>query len=277
MKRTIISIVLVVTMIVTMTGSAFANDTSYENQAFTVMQLVKGINDAGYDIEIESQSDSKIEYCMDVFVNGANISSENVVEELDDGTIRLECKEADNTDIVFFKADGSIIANGEKVIVETSGCNSINAYSDKYPVLKGKHYNVMTTACPYGSSSDYTQYYSNSSNSNIVFQQAIASFTVGALASILVGIVLTGVGMGAGATVVSSLISSGISSVIYYFSNNNPGARAMSSTTYVYTHKTKGAYVGSGLYVYKHVVSYYAYPNFTTYITSSTVYNKIQV
>ena len=101
MKRTIISIVLVVTMIVTMTGSAFANDTSYENQAFTVMQLVKGINDAGYDIEIESQSDSKIEYCMDVFVNGANISSENVVEQLDDGTIRLECKEADNTDIVF--------------------------------------------------------------------------------------------------------------------------------------------------------------------------------
>lgn len=233
-----------------------------------VSHIIDGYINSGYELIFEKRKGNKEHLSMTIKIANEEIVSDVYIEETPSGEIILNCFEGTKDDTVLIKPNGDIYANGAKVTVEeTIDGISPNEIKGTSNTTYGRHYNVWTESCPYGTAADYSVIVGNTISKVLTFEQAIIDFTISALCGIIVGALLP-------SSVGGALVATGVSTLINYYRNNKPAARAMSCKRFQYIHNSKGEVI-NGVCIRKHVIRYYADKTYTTRVATSVLYNKI--
>lgn len=172
-----------------------------------------------------------------------NVVSQITPQKTADGQV-LKILEGDLYNEVMFKKNGEVYLNGKRVIADIT-TTEVPASIDNQtaqnvviqPLMIEEYY---TTACPYGSSSNYSVLNRTVVNANVAFSNAWLSITVGAFATIM--------GVLCPALTFSSAL---IASCITLFQSSNPTSSSASFKDYIYRH-TSGYFVTQILAVEKH-------------------------
>ena len=158
------------------------------------------------------------------------VRSEITVEGTSNGRL-LTIKEGDLLNTLEITNDGRYILNGNVVTFsssETIPPSGTGIIMPRYPVDT-----YYTEDCPYGSDSDYTDYYTFNAKSNIGFGTAFAQITITAFIAIL-GAVVSPV-LGLAASFATAILSS--------FQEYDPHSMCASYKETQYLHETKGLFV----------------------------------
>jgi len=242
---------------------------SGNNRAPTITEMISAYKEMGFKIRINEQdkNHAKYELVLDVEDEHTEAIVQASIDE--NGTQVLVCFENGKINVVELYINGDVFIDGEKVSVRTDATIvSVDNFSTISENPTRAHSNKWQESCPYGSASDYSKLYSSTSKV-LTFEQAVKDFTISALCGVIAGLLFSSI-------IASAIAAAAVGTLITYFKNNNPTARAMSCTDNAYVHKTDGAYINSNkAYVYKHVVDFFAAVNYTIKVSTSTSYNII--
>lgn len=271
MKKIRFLLCLAMSVLIILNAGAMAFAACVEDNSEKIMapidEFVSAYENIGFDIKSKNDIESGYLCNMDFDYNGSTISATVKITTNEMGEIRFDSFENDKYNFVILKSDGSIALNDEDVKIEEEIIDI--KQTDELLKASGKHYNVWTQSCPYGSYTDYTKY-KTAVKKKITFEQAISSYGVSVVCDIIFGVILTGftgfTGLG--------YLGTAVAAVVQYFATNDPKARAMTCIDTVYVHRSKGEII-EGVHITKHSVKYYADENYKIYVDSDIFYNKI--
>ena len=282
MKR-IISVLIIALMLFSNVAVGFANTTEQNTEIGhpnlnNYLEAYSAINDSVSIVE-ETENQivlvSKYNDDLDASTVFTTITSE------ENGDIKIVNSNEYQTDILIIKADGDMILNGAKILVETDTTyfvnNTVQSISPNSTITPfGRRYNKWTLDCPYGSIADYKDL-RQTIKDNLTFEQTVASILENTLISILVSRTVRAYGMPTiSEQIAKDVTKQAIKDVINYYKDQNPASRSMSLVCYQYIHSTKGEII-NGEHIYMCSIKYYANSNYTGYIAQSGVmYNIIK-
>lgn len=269
MKK-ILSITVVCCMLMLTTVSGFAQTTNSPTNNIptisvpTIDRMISMYDEMGFNVKVTNQNMNHANYELEINTEKGIIKAIVDATIDDKGNQTLKYSENGKQNIVEYKTNGDIMLDGGKVEVKTE----VTAASlDEFVVL-AQRYNIWQSACPYGTASDYSTDY-QTVNKILTFEQAIKSYGVSALCGIIVALFVTGMP--------GVLLGAAVTTLITYFTTNNPTARAMSCVDKSYVHNTEGAYNNvTGEYIYKHMMTFFATLSYSIPVSTSTSYNLIK-
>lgn len=200
---------------------------------------------------------------MNIPIDGYVITS-HIDTRIDErGNQIINIVEGEKEDTLLYTSDGKLYENGN-LVTDAVENRAYQAAESQEIMPMGGHRIYYQDSAPYGKNSDYTKS-SGTVKKVLSLSKAIKSYTVAALATVIVGVLFSG-GLG----IAAGLITAGVQAIISYFKRNEPSSKAMSLKDTVTVHKTKGFNVTSSMSTDKHKITYYHNENYTGAISGGT-------
>ena len=255
MKK-ITSIVLVLTLILGTTTSAFAKEKASVPQDDPILHALVANNMA--DVTVTSETDNS-KTALVTFDSGA---VNNVIVNKEQGETIYKISQGSLNDTITLNGDGEIFLNN-KLIGSTDA-----------PVVRVINQPFQQTQCPYGNASDYSYVAGSEQDSNIALEKTIRNYTVAALAIIVIynaGPLLVAAIGGGGSAVATGLFSKMLNDAV----SSSPDSKALSYKLTFYYHKnyTNGNIPSIGMYVRKNVITYYPEAKYKGVSSKYTTYS----
>lgn len=255
MKK-LISIVLVFTLILGATTSAFAKEKAPVLQDDPILQAIAANGMANVAVTSESGSSKT---ALVTFENG--VVNNVIVNSEHDETI-YKVTQGSLNDTITVGVDGDVLLN------------NMSIGSDDMSAERVINQPFQQTKCPYGKASDYSYEAGSEKDSNIALEKKIKQYTAVALAAIVIyeaGPLLVAA-IGGGATAVGTAV---FAKMLDDLMDSSPESKALSYKLTFYYHKnyTNGNVTPAMMYVRKNVITYYTEAKYKGESFKATTYS----